>query len=73
MSIKIFRPELVATFEKMIKGVNVELSEKGKAELKGIIKGRWVFIIEMTCDETITIQDNTHMQMSGITIDYIKV
>jgi hypothetical protein len=69
-----FEAPLLSAFSKMIKGINVELSEQGKESIKGTcLSGRWFFITAIDCDESISIQDQTHGMMSGLKLTDLKL
>lgn len=71
-----FNPSLLSAFCKMIKGIKVELSEKGKNTYKdaGILKpGRWHFILEIHSDGSLTLCSQTHTVFSGLNVSDIIV
>lgn len=71
-NISAFNPKLIDLFGKMVFGINVELSEKGRKKNGGILTGRWFFITAIGCDERITLQDNSHTILSGLKLSDIK-
>lgn len=68
-----FRPELLTAFEKMILGINVELSDQGRATHGNHLTGRWFFITAIEADESITLQSQTHTISSGCYLSDIKL
>lgn len=61
-----FRPELVRAFEKMITGINIEISETLRNESPEKYKGRWWFILAINSDETLHICSQTHTTIDGV-------
>ena len=70
-----FRDVLVKAFLKMIKGINVELSDKGKEEYEkaGLSEGRWYFIKSINEDESITLVSQKHHIFENLNISHIKL
>lgn len=68
-----FRDELLIAFFKMIKGINVELSEKGKEEIKDTETCRWWFILAIHEDESLTICSQNHFIIEGATLSWLKL
>lgn len=73
---KNFNPTLQVAFVKMIKGINVELSEEGKKEYKEANvenEGRWFFIRSINEDESITLMSSTNHIFEGLRLKDIKL
>jgi hypothetical protein len=71
-----FDERLLSAFSKMIKGINVELSESGKEIYKNAKienAGRWHFIQSIDSDETITLCSVNHQIFSGLSLSNIKL
>lgn len=64
-----FRPELVRAFEKMITGINVEISPKLRAENPEMYKGKWWFILAINSDESVNICSQTHTIINGVNLN----
>ena len=69
-----FDNKLLLAFAKMIKGINVELSDSGKeiyknSKIKNV--GRWHFIQSIDSDETITLCSQNHTIFSGLSLSNI--
>ena len=69
-----FDNKLILAFAKMIKGINVELSDSGKeiyknSKIKNV--GRWHFIQSIDSDETITLCSQNHTIFSGLSLSNI--
>jgi hypothetical protein len=66
---KNFRPELQKAFVKMIKGINVELTQECRDKTN--LEGRWVFIRSIEDDESICLQDQYHNLCSNLSLEDI--
>jgi len=71
-----FDKRLLIAFAKMIKGINVELSDSGKeiyknSKIENI--GRWHFIQSIDSDETITLCSQNHTIFSGLSLSNIII
>lgn len=73
--ISTFEEKLVKAFRKMVLGINVELSDKGKETYKdaGLSEGRWYFIKAINDDESITLISQTHHVFKGLTLSDIQL
>ena len=71
--IKNFEINLLNAFDKMIRGINIELSEQGKQDMKKYCTDRWWFIQSINADETINICSSSHYICKGIHLKEVKI
>jgi DNA phosphorothioation-dependent restriction protein DptG len=64
---------LLKAFDKMIRGINIELSKEGKDYLKEYCTDRWWFIQSVNADESLNIVSSSHYVFEGIKLKYVKV
>lgn len=73
MSIQTFNPKLVKAFEKMVLGINIEITEECRKFWGSENLGRWFFITAIECDESISIQSSTHQTISNLKLSDLKL
>lgn len=67
-----FNTNLLIAFDKMIRGISVEITEEAR-KFWGIENmGRWFFIISVNCDETVTLCTSTHTILNSVKLSDIK-
>lgn len=70
-SFESFNTPLKMAFVKMIKGINVELSDLGKEKLS---KGTgWFFITAINNDETVNIYSQNDFMFENLNLNYLKL
>lgn len=76
VTISRFNERLLLAFAKMIKGINVQLSESGKEIYKNSKidnPGKWHFITEIHADETVTLCSQSDIIIRGLSLSNIKL
>ncbi len=73
--ISLFEDRLVKAFRRMILGLCVELSDKGKETYKkaNLSEGQWYFIKCINDDETITLVSQNHHVFENLKLSDIKL
>lgn len=67
---KNFKPELQIAFVRMIKGINVEITQECRNNTN--LEGRWCFIRSIEYDESICLQDRYNNICSNLSLKDIK-
>lgn len=74
-NISLFEDQLLRAFRKMVLGICVELSDKGKEEYAkaNLSEGQWYFIKSINDDESITLISQNHHVFSNFKLSHIKI